>query len=256
MITIFKIKNLYTLVYTIALKNIKVKYKNSVLGFMWSMLHPLAYLLIFVVVFSHAFGGQDRYPLYALIGLVFWTYFNNSMNQIINSIINNGSIIKTIALPNILFPLSAAFGELVTMLLSLIPFFGLMIFFGLQISAITLLIIPAIAVFGLFTFGVGTFLATFNVFFRDVGILWNTLSPALFYFTPIAFSSSLIPSNYMVFVKLNPLYHYMELMRSILFYNQLPSFTTLVITVGLAVLMMLAGVLVFNRYKRGFVSNL
>jgi ABC-2 type transport system permease protein len=256
MITAYKVRNLYTLVNTIAIKNIKVKYKNSVLGFMWSMLHPLAYLVIFIVVFSNAFGTIERYPLYALIGLVFWTYFNNSMNQIINSIINNGSIIKTIALPNILFPLSASFGEIITTLLSLIPFFGLMIFFGLKVGLITLLLFPAIAIFGLFTFGLGTFLGTFNVFFRDVGILWSTLSPALFYFTPIAFSSSLIPPKYMLIVKLNPLYHYMELMRAILFNNQLPTIGTLAITIGLALLMFGVGVFTFNRYKRGFVSNL
>lgn len=253
---LFKIQNLYHLVYTIALKNIKVKYKNSILGFVWSMLHPLAYLVIFVFVFSHAFSAVPRYPLYALTGLVFWTYFNNSMNQIIGSIIGNASIIKTIALPNILFPLSAAFGEVVTTLLSLVPFFGLMLFFGLQIGWITLLIFPAIILFSLFTFGLGTFLATFNVYFRDVGILWNTLSPALFYFTPIAFMSDFIPPQYMVYVKLNPLYHYMELMRDILFYNQFPSSTTILITVGLSLIMFGLGVLVFNRYKRGFVSNL
>jgi ABC-type polysaccharide/polyol phosphate export permease len=253
---LFKFKNLSQLVYTIALKNIKVKYKNSILGFVWSMLHPLAYLVIFVFVFSHAFSDVPKYPLYALIGLVFWTYFNNSMNQIINSIISNGSIIKTIALPNILFPLSAAFGEVVTTLLSLVPFFGLMLFFGLKLAWVTLLIFPAIIVFSLFTFGIGTFLATFNVYFRDVGILWNTLSPALFYFTPIAFMSNFIPPEYLFYVKLNPLYHYMELMRDILFYNQMPSSTTILITVGLAVIMFVLGVFVFNKYKKGFVSNL
>ncbi|MES2558580.1 MAG: ABC transporter permease [Bacteroidota bacterium] len=253
---LFKIKNLFHLVYTIALKNIKVKYKNSVLGFMWSMLHPLAYLVIFIFVFSNVFVGIDRYPLFALIGLVFWTYFANSMTQIINSIISNASIIKTIALPNILFPMSAAFAEFVTMLLSLIPFFVLMLFFGLKITWITLLIFPAIILFGLFTFGLATFLATFNVFFRDVGILWNTLAPALFYFTPIAFLSTMIPDKYMVYVKLNPLYHYMELVRDILYYNQLPGTTTLFITTGLALAMFVLGILVFNRYKKGFVSNL
>lgn len=256
MMILFKIKNLNHLVYTIALKNIKVKYKNSMLGFMWSMLHPLAYLVIFIFVFSQVFVSIDRYPLYALIGLVFWTYFANSMTQIINSIINNASIIKTIALPNILFPMSAAFAEFVTMLLSLIPFFVLMLFFGLNITWVTLLIFPAIVLFGLFTFGLATFLATFNVFFRDVGILWNTLSPALFYFTPIAFLSTMIPDKYMVYVKLNPLYHYMELVRDILYYNQLPSLTTVMITVGLALAMFVLGIVVLNRYKKGFVSNL
>jgi ABC-2 type transport system permease protein len=253
---IYKIQNLYHLVYTIALKNIKVKYKNSLLGYMWSLLHPLAYLIIFIFVFSQAFANVERYPLYALVGLVFWTYFNNSMNQIIQSIINNASIIKTIALPNILFPLSAAFAELVTMLLSLIPFFALMLFFGLQITWHTALIFPAIIVYAIFTIGIGTFMGTFNVFFRDIGILWNTLSPALFYFTPIAYLSNLIPDKYQVFVQANPLFHFMTLFRDILFYNRMPSVQTLLITFILAVVTFVLGLFVFNRYKRGFVSNL
>ncbi|MCE2787287.1 MAG: ABC transporter permease [Bacteroidota bacterium] len=252
----YKIKNLYQLVYTIALKNIKVKYKNSVLGYMWSLLHPLAYLIIFIFVFSQAFANIERYPLYALVGLIFWTYFNNSMNQIINSIINNASIIKTIALPNILFPLSAAFAELVTMLLSLIPFFSLMLFFGLQITWHTALVVPAIFVYAIFTIGIGTLMGTFNVFFRDIGILWNTLSPALFYFTPIAYLSNLIPEKYQAFVQANPLYHYMTLFRDILFYNQMPSSRTIIITCLMAFVTFTVGLFMFNRYKKGFVSNL
>jgi ABC-2 type transport system permease protein len=254
--TLSKYANLYHLVYTISLKNIKVKYKNSVLGFMWSMLHPLAYLVIFIFVFSTAFADMDRYPLYALVGLVFWTYFNNSINQILNSIIMNASLIKTIALPNILFPLSASFAELITMLLSLVPFFFLMLFFGLKITWVTILIIPAIVIFCAFTFGVGVFLCTFNVFFRDVGILWNTLAPALFYFTPIAYSSQLIPEKYLIFLKFNPLYHYISLLRDILYYNQVPSLQSWLITGGMATMIFVVGVAVFYRYKRGFVSNL
>lgn len=251
-----KVINLYQLVFTISVKNIKVKYKNSILGFVWSMLHPLAYLVIFIFVFSTAFANMDRYPLYALIGLVFWTYFNNSINQIVNSIIYNASIIKTIAIPNILFPMSASFAEVITMLLSLVPFFFLMVFFGLKIGAVTLLIIPAIAILTMFTFGLGVFMCTFNVYFRDVGILWNTLSPALFYFTPIAYASNLIPPQYLVFLKFNPLYHYIQLMRDILYNNQVPSVQTWLLTGGMALIVFVAGTWMFNKFKKGFVSNL
>lgn len=250
------LQNMPNLVTTIAVKNIKIKYKNSALGFVWSMLNPLAYLIIFIFVFGQAFPGVDRYPLYALIGLLFWTYFNNSINQIIISIISNASILKTIALPNILFPLSASVAELFTTLLSLVPFFGLMFFFGLKITGVTILLIPALLIFTAFTFGTGLFLCTFNVFFRDVGILWNTLSPALFYFTPIAFSVEIIPEKYLPLLKFNPLYHYIQLIRDVLFYNRVPSVETWLITTGLAAAMFALGVYVFYKFKRGFVSNL
>jgi ABC-2 type transport system permease protein len=254
MITINALKNFPNLVFTIAVKNMKMKYKNSVLGFVWSLLHPLAYLLIFILVFSQAFPKVDRYSLYALIGLVFWTFFNNTINQMLTAIINNASVLKTIAIPKLLFPLSASASELITLGISIIPFFGLMLFFGLNVSVETFLLIPAMVVFAIFAFGVGLLLCTLNVFFRDIGILWNTLSPAIFYFTPIAYSIDVIPQKYLAALKFNPLYHYMVLMRDILYSNQVPSIQTWAITIGIAFGVTLAAFGVYNRLKNNFVS--
>jgi ABC-2 type transport system permease protein len=254
MVLFEKLKNFPALVHIIALKNIKMKYKNSALGFVWSMLHPLAYLLIFIVVFSKAFPEMDRYPLYALIGLIFWTYFNNTINQMLQGIIGNASVLKTMAIPKLLFPFSALVAELATFLLSLVPFFGLMVFFGLKFSAETLLLIPAIMVFSLFAFGLGLLLCTLNVFFRDIALLWNTLSPAIFYFTPIAYATTLIPADTLPLLQFNPLFHYINLMRDILFDNTAPSLWLWGITTGMAVIVTLVGLWVYNRLKRNFVS--
>lgn len=231
-----------------------MKYKNSALGFVWSLLHPLAYLLIFILVFSNAFAGVDRYSLYALIGLVFWTFFNNTINQMLQAIIGNASVLKTIAIPKLLFPFSAMAAELITFLLSLIPFFGLMLFFGLELSVELLWLIPAIVVFSLFAFGVGLLLCTLNVFFRDIGLLWNTLSPAIFYFTPIAYSANLIPAKYLSVLKFNPLLHYITLMREILYNNASPSLFLWTITTGMAIGFTIIGLLVYNKLKNNFVS--
>jgi ABC-2 type transport system permease protein len=249
-----KLKNFPNLVHIIALKNIKMKYKNSALGFVWSLLHPLAYLLIFILVFSQAFPEVERYSLYALIGLIFWTFFNNTINQMLLAIIGNSSVLKTMAIPKLLFPFSALVAELVTFALSLIPFFGLMFFFGLKISAETLLLLPAIGIFALFAFGVGLLLCTLNVFFRDVSLLWNTLSPAIFYFTPIAYTSNLIPVKYMKILQFNPLFHYINLMRDILYSNTAPSAQLWLICTGLAAGFTLVGLWVYNRLKSNFVS--
>jgi ABC-2 type transport system permease protein len=254
MISINKFKNFPNLVLTIAVKNIKMKYKNSALGFVWSLLHPLAYLLIFILIFSNAFPEMERYSLYALVGLVFWTYFNSTINQMLISIISNASVLKSIAIPKLLFPLSAMAAELITLSISIIPFFGLMFFFGLHVTAETLLLIPAMLIFGLFAFGVGLLLCTLNVFFRDIGILWNTLSPAIFYFTPIAYSIKLIPQKYLFALKFNPLFHYIQLMRDILYSNQLPSAETWGITIGFALGFTLIGLWVYNKLKSNFVS--
>jgi ABC-2 type transport system permease protein len=254
MISIHALKNFPNLVTAVAVKNMKMKYKNSALGFVWSLLHPLAYLIIFTIVFSNAFPDIERYSLFALIGLMFWTYFNNTINQMMLSIINNASVLKTIAIPKLLFPFSALAAELFTFLLSFIPFFGLMIFFGLNFSSELLLLIPAVIIFSVFSFGAGLFLCTLNVFFRDIGLLWNTLSPAIFYFTPIAYSSKMIPEKYHLIITLNPLYHYIEFMRIILYQNAVPGIQMWLITISLALCAALIGLLVYHKLKKNFVS--
>jgi ABC-type polysaccharide/polyol phosphate export permease len=254
MISIHAVKNFPKLVTTVAIKNMKMKYKNSALGFVWSLLHPLAYLIIFTIVFSNAFPDIERYSLFALIGLMFWTFFNNTINQMMLSIIHNASVLKTIAVPKLLFPFSALAAELFTFLLSFIPFFGLMIFFGLNFSSELLLLIPAVLIFSIFSFGAGLLLCTLNVFFRDIGLLWNTLSPAIFYFTPIAYSAKMIPEKYSMIITLNPLYHYIEFMRIILYNNAVPEMRLWLITGGLAAGASLVGLLVYHKLKKSFVS--
>ena len=231
-----------------------MKYKNSALGFVWSLLQPLAYLLIFIMVFKNAFANVERYSLYALVGLVFWTFFNSTINQMLLAIIQNASVLKTMALPKLLFPFSAIVAEVITFLFSLIPFFGLMIFFGLRLSPEFILLVPAILVFVLFTFGLGLTLCTLNVFFRDIGLLWGTLSPALFYFTPIAYSSALIPEKYAFVLQFNPLVHYITLMRCILYDNVWPSAQLWFITIAIAVGFVAIGMGVYYKLKNNFVS--
>jgi ABC-type polysaccharide/polyol phosphate export permease len=158
------------------------------------------------------------------------------------------------ALPKLLFPFSALVAEFLTFLVSLIPFFGLMLFFGLHFSAEFILLIPAIILFALFAFGLGLTLCTLNVFFRDIGLLWNTLSPALFYFTPIAYSSELIPAKYTVVLQFNPLVHYITLMRCILYENALPSAQLWLITTCLSAAFAALGLGVYYKLKQNFVS--
>ena len=207
----------------LVVRNIKLKYKNSILGYLWSLLTPLVYLLIFNFVFGMAFDYIENYSLYVLTGLVFWMYFSNSSNEIIASLMRNSSIIKSIKVPLEIFPISALLTELVNLFFTFIAFFGLMVFFGLSISWETLLIIPIIILFSLFILGFSTMLSVLNIYFRDISILWNTINPALFYLTPIAFTMEIVPQNYHWILKLNPLYYFFEAVRSVLYSNSNPN---------------------------------
>ncbi len=249
-----RVKDYYAIVTSIAIRNIKVRYKNSALGFIWSMLNPLVFLGIFVFIFSKAFPTIENYPLYAITGLIFWTFFSTATNQITLSIIDSAEILKSFSIPPLVFPLSTLLAALINLGLSFIPFIVLMFFFGFELKWVTFMIIPITALFALFTFGFSLILCTLNVFFRDVSMFWGTVNPALLYFTPVAYASSLVPEQYRWLLQVNPLYHYFEIIRDVLYYGRFPSLYYLGTSTLMSLVAVAISLLLFNRLKRGFIS--
>lgn len=245
----------FNLIWILSLKNLKLRYKNSILGFMWSLLTPLLYLAIFTFIFSKAFPDLENYPLYALTGLIFWNFFSNATNTSINSVINSRGVLKSIKVDTIALPISEVVTSIINLLFSLIPFGLLMIGFDASVGFETLFIIFALILFALFTLGIGLFICAFNVYFRDVGLLYTSLTPALFYFTPIAYSTKLVPDQFQLLIKLNPIYHFMEVFRTILYYNQIPSLEKWSILLAIAGLFFGAGLFAFKKLEKGFISN-
>ena len=248
--------NNYRIAKNLVAKNLKLKYKQSILGFLWSLITPLVFLAIFNFVFSGAFPTIENYSLYVITGLVFWQFFSNATNTTIQSFIANSSIIKTINVPLFLYPLSATLTEVVALLISFIPFWGLMFFFGMKFSWHFILLIPAIFFFALMAYGISVFLGVLNVYLRDVSILWNTINPALFYLTPIAYNDAIIPKEYLFYLKLNPLYHYFRVFRNILYENVNPDIKSWAIIAFLGVFCWALGKITLKKLEKGIISNI
>jgi ABC-2 type transport system permease protein len=244
------------LLYFLVYKNLQLKYKHSLLGFVWSFLHPLFYLLVFNFVFSKAFSGIAHYSLFVISGLIFWIYFSGSCNQLSQVFIRNSHLIKSLNVKKLLYPISEQGTELVSFLAGFILFLILMIYFGLPINFNLLFIIPIIGLFSIFTFSIGLILGALNVFFRDVGILWNTLNPALFYLSPIAYSLDIIPEKYLFYFKLNPLYHFFYIIRNVLYEGKAPSLMHCVYCIIITGIFFLIAMWVYRRTRNGFISNL
>lgn len=237
-------------------KNLQLKYKHSALGFFWSLLHPFLYLLIFLAIFSAAFPAIANYPLYVLSGLVFWIYFAGGTNQLSQVFIKNTHLIKSLNVPKSIYPLTELGAELASFLLGLIPFMVIMYFMGMHFSFNLLWIIPVIILFSIFIFSVGLILGSLNVFFRDVGILWNTINPALFYLSPIAYSFKIVPQQFKFIVKYNPLYHFLELVRNVLYEGQTPSLHYVGRCLMITAFTALIAFLIYRKTRNGFISNL
>ena len=252
------IKNRLELAITLAISNVKIRYKNSVLGFVWSLLTPLIYLLIFVTIFSQRLG-VDRYPLYALSGLIFWNFFNTTVNQVLTSVVASAGVLKSMNVPTLIFPVSAMVSSVINLFFSLIPFFILMYFFGFEPSLKTLQFVYVLVMFTCFTLGFGLILCTYNVYFRDVGMLWGTVTPALFYFTPIIWQLNpemISPESLMWnIVQYNPLFHFMKAFRSSFYDNAWMTLQEVGIITSLGLFVLFLGYRVFTKLEKGFYSH-
>lgn len=243
------------MVWALAWKNIRVKYKNSLLGLLWSLVNPLLFLLIFSYVFGHAFPDIENYTLYALTGLVMWSLFPVATSQIIQSLIDGAPILKSIAVPVITFPVSAMLSSFIQFLFTLVPFGGIMLVLGYHPSIHLLLTIPVLVFYVAFVSGLSFLISAVNVYFRDAGLLWNTLLPAIFYFTPIAYPANLIPENIRWVIHLNPIYHFIEPIRKLLYFQQFPEPMQWLWMIITGSVFLIIGLIIFNAFKRGFISH-
>ncbi|MEA5468836.1 ABC transporter permease [Spirulina sp. 06S082] len=240
----------------LAWKDIKLRYKKSLLGFFWSLLSPLIFLTIFILVFKKAFPELENYPLFVLTGIIYWNFFSTTTAQILISVTASARLLKSIAIPSVVYPAATALASAFNFLMSLIPFALLFVLLGGKFTYHLLFIFPVTVLFALFILGLSLVLTSLNVYFSDVGILWNSILPALLYFTPIAYPSSLIPPEYAGIVQLNPLYHYAIAIREVLYWNRIPSLELWLKISAIALLSFFLGYNVFRKLERYFISSI
>lgn len=240
-------------IYALSKRNVILRYKNSLVGFFWGFFKPLLYLLIFIVIFK-ANSGINNYTLFVTSGLILWFFFSNVTGQAVGSIVGSAGLLKSLNIPSFFFPLSETLSELFNLLLTLVVFLILMYWGGIVYSFKLLLILPCIFLFAVFSLGLNLFLSSVNVFFRDIGIIWNTIQPALFFLTPIAYAESNIQPQYKLIVKCNPIYYFIKLGRGILYDPTLPSWHQWSTCIMIAAAMYILGQFIFNRLKNQFIS--
>jgi ABC-type polysaccharide/polyol phosphate export permease len=243
------------MIWALAWKNIRVKYKNSILGLLWSLINPLIFLLIFSYVFGTAFKEIENYRLFALTGLILWSIFPVATTQMIQSVLDGAPILKSLSVSTMIFPMSAMVSSLIQFLFTLIPFSGLMIYFGYQPSPELLFIIPVIILYLFFILGISLVLCAVNIYFRDVGLLWNTMMPAIFYFTPIAYPLHLIPENIQWILQLNPVFHFIQPFREIIYLHQIPGIFEWVTMCFISFICLITGLIIFKKLERGFIAH-
>lgn len=214
-------------------KNIKLQYRNSVLGVLWTFLQPLLTMIVLAFVFSNLFGRNSsevvNYPVYLLSGRLLHQFFVQSTKKAMKSIRSNTSIIKKVYVPKYIYPLSGILSNFVTFLISLLVLVGVMIFYNVigkdpvAVSwQIIFAIVPVIVLFFL-SLGVGMILATLDVFFKDVENLYDIFTLLLFYLTPIVYTIDRLGfaegSWQASMLKLNPMYGVIGMFRAAIIHS-------------------------------------
>jgi ABC-type polysaccharide/polyol phosphate export permease len=131
----------------------------------------------------------------------------------------------------------------------------MMALFGMRLGWEALMFIPVLLIFSIFTFGVSLVLTAFNVYFRDVQIAWSSFMPAIFYATPIAYTPEIIPEKYRLVIELNPIHHYVSVLRELIYYNRMPDTFQLLLITLIAGASLWFGMFIFNKLKGGFISQ-
>ena len=243
------------LIRNLAIKEFKLRYRNSVLGFFWSLLNPLAMMIILTLVFSHLVrSGIDNFPLFLLPAILVWRFFSIGTSMSLSSILGNVPLVTNIYFPRWLLVFSSNLANLIGSTLEFIVLFPLLIIIGMELSSLVLLL-PVILIFEfILIMGISFLLASLNVYYRDVNQVWELGLQAGFFLTPIIYSVNLIPERYLPVYMLNPVTRIIESMRKILCYNTLPSAEDFMIPILAGLLFCLIGYLVFRRLEPRFAE--
>lgn len=245
------------LIYVLVLRDIKTKYRRSVLGVLWSMLNPLLMMIITAMVFSTLFRFDiENYVLYLLVGQVVFTFFSESTNFAMGSILDNGALIRKVYVPKYLFPLARVLSSCMNLLFTFPAVFIMMIYTGQAPTwRIVSLVVP-LALMLVFCLGVGLFLAAVAVYFRDMFHLYSVVLTALNYATPIFYPEKIVPPEYAFLLQWNPLYYFMQGFREVLYRGGLPDPHTTMLCAGLASGALLVGLATFRRAQNHFILAL
>lgn len=244
------------LLFNLTKAELKVRYRNSVFGFAWSMVVPLAMMVIFTFIFTRVFRFEiDRFPVFFLAGFLPWQYFANSAMGGIGTIVNNGNLIKKVYFPREVLPLAHVFAQSIHFLLSLVVLFGYLIYLRQDFYRFLPILIAAIVLQTLFNAGLAMGFAAANVVFRDLQELAQVLFLLWFYMTPVIFPIDRVPAAYRTLLRLNPMTSYVELYRAALYELAWPSLRLFAATTVWAVAAIAIGYIAFSRLAVSFAKE-
>ena len=238
-------------------RDLKVKYRRSALGYVWSVLNPLLMMIVISIVFSHMFRFDiENYTIYLLTGQLIYNFFSESTNLSMTSILWSGGLIRKVYLPKYIFPLSRTLSAFVNLLFSLVAIVIMLVITQTKITPVILLFPLPLFYLLLICIGIGLILSVVAVYFRDMLHLYGVFLTALTYLTPIFYPVKALPEYAVTILKFNPLFHIVNMFRDIVLYGNIPTFRANAICLGMGIIFLGLGLIIFKKKQDNFVMFL
>lgn len=243
------------LMHQLVSRDIKLKYRRSFLGYVWSILNPLLTMVIMVIVFSNIFSSTiQNFPVYLIIGQTLFTFMSESTNQAITSITGNAALLKKTYVPKYVFTVSKISSCFVNMIFSLGALVVVFVFSRVELNVFYLFIPVILLQEYIFCLGLGMLLAQGSVFFRDIQYIYNAFITAWMYLTPMFYPIEMLPEALQKLVMtFNPMYFYITEFRQVVLNGQMPDTYLIAAGSGAAVLMLIIGTWAFVKTQDKFI---
>jgi lipopolysaccharide transport system permease protein len=261
---LFEIWRYRELILNLVKRELKARYKNSVLGFFWSLLNPLGMMLVFTFVFTVISPNNQigNFPIFFLCGFLPWQYFSNGVMVSMNSIVGNSNLVKKVYFPREALPISSVLAALVNFLLALVVLFGALIVTRTPFSPYIWLLPVVILMQTCFILGVVFVLSTLNVFYRDTMMIMDVVMQAWFFLTPVFYPIAILPSSYEILgitvnvrrlmYILNPMASFVAAYRDLLYFGYRTNLDFFLRTAATSLIVLAFGYWFFLRFRHRF----
>jgi lipopolysaccharide transport system permease protein len=245
------------ILFNFAITDLKIRYKNSVLGVIWSVLEPLLMLAVLFFVFSTMFKLEiDNFPIYLLSGIITYNFFKNGTNIALSSLSNRSSLITQIYFPRSIPAISSCFTASIMLIVELAVLGIFMVYFQFTPSLTILYLIPIYMLAFVFVLGISLGLSVLNVKFKDVEFIWGILLHAGFFLTPIFYRFDFLPQEVQNILQLIPVVQLVEMVHQVVLYGTLPSLNSTLYSIGSIFAILGIGYLIFRKYQTRIVEEM
>ena len=254
------IKELYDyreMIYMMVRRDLRSRYKGSILGFFWTFLNPLLQIMVYGVVFSTIMRVDiEDFYIYLFVGFVPWFMLSSAVNQGAICIQSQSNLVEKIYFPRMVLPLSTVLTCFVNMLFSELVVFAVLLLSGFGLSGYIIALPPIMLIQLLFVFGIVLVVSACTVYVRDLAHILEIVTMAWFYATPICYTPEMLPEEFRFLLYANPMSGIVDCYRQALYYKEWPDLSMAMLALSIGVVTVFAGGVIFQHLQKGFAEEL